>query len=78
MMFSTLVGFKSHSDLSENKRSDTFLSACGEYCPVDQLLEDEVKALSKIDKQSKFTALKKYKARCPVLFCSLQGTIQRS
>lgn len=40
MMFEKLVGFINPT--SEQGGRDTFLGACAEYCPVDQLLADEV------------------------------------
>ncbi len=46
--------------------SDTFLGACAEYCPVDQLLPEE--ALSEEDNQRINAALEINRNQCTVLF----------
>lgn len=57
-MFGNLEGFV--------RNTDTFLGACAEYCPVDQLLP--VEALSENDKQRIDTALERNGKQCTVLF----------
>ena len=63
MMFTSLVGF---IPTSEQGRSGTFLGACAEYCPVDQLLADEV--LSPEENQWINDKLQRNKEQCTVLY----------
>ena len=60
-IFGNLKGFII-SD-SANKRDDTFLGACAEYCPVDKLLSDK-EVISEDDKKVIHTALVAYKDCC--------------
>lgn len=69
LIFKNLSGFISSSDSSAERGNSTFLGACAEYCPVNQLVEDKVEpALSlQRDKQLK-PELEKLKKQCLVLF----------
>ena len=61
-IFKNLEGFV-------QEKSNTFLGACAEYCPVNQLLqEDSVEALSEDDRQWINAALGRNRKQCKVLF----------
>jgi len=63
MMFKSLAGF---IPTSEQGGSGTFLGACAEYCPVDQLLADE--ALSDEENKRINDKLLRYREQCTVLY----------
>ena len=63
MVFKNLNGFIS----SEEKGGVSFLGACAEYCPVDELLLDDSEASSGADTELKKT-LENNLERCSVLF----------
>ena len=66
-MFLDLEGFNANNDPSNG--DDTFLGACAEYCPVNQLLADDVETtLSENDAQFMHALIKRNKDRCSVLF----------
>ena len=78
-MFSNLAGFIARSEEESRpaeggnvESSRTFLSACAEYCPVNQLLGDLLKhdeeTFSEDDKALIITAMEGHKDRCTVLF----------
>lgn len=79
MMFSNLAGFIARSEEESRpaeggnvESGSTFLSACAEYCPVNQLLGDLLKhdeeTFSEADKAFITTAMEGHKDRCTVLF----------
>ena len=65
MIFKNLRGFI-HVPCNDDKvqGQDTFLAACAEYCPVDQLLDDDVEVMTEFEK----AALEKNRERCVALF----------
>ena len=63
-MFKNLEGFIGPSSGEGGK--DTFLGACAEFCPVDQLLPEE--SLPENDRQQVDNALEYYRRQCSELF----------
>ena len=72
MMFKSLAGF---IQTSEQGGSGTFLGACAEYGPVDQLLADE--ALSPEENQWIRDKLRRNKEQCTVLYLNFRDIENR-
>ena len=85
-MFKNLEGFISESTNKESADDHSYLGACAEYCPVNELLEDDEQALSESDnlslKANREQCLKFYYSfgvlakTCNAVFRSLEDTFE--
>jgi len=69
-MFRNLVGFMTSEEQAEGNSEEvgtsSFLAACAEYCPVDQLLEDDPG--NSTEDENQVAAFERNKERCSILF----------
>ncbi|KAJ7379670.1 hypothetical protein OS493_014074 [Desmophyllum pertusum] len=80
MMFKNLVGFISNDDPRANLgEGDVQLGGCAEYCPVDQILADDVEPalhLSEYESQLIDDLLQRNRDRCSVLFREFRTIVE--